>query len=245
MKFLKIVFFTFILISSSNANTIFYLIKIPNLEIYDDTAQNGLKYLKAIKPFQVGIRDNNVSCLSPKKELLEKKYRIIRQNLDKYSYDFLEKINFKYVVLCKNLSVGGIEAVGFSNPEMKTILINIGINTYDLGRISHHELFHIINENFKNIFNEIDWKDINEDSFLYSECSTCSENFGLDLIENQNGFLSEYSKSTPSEDMAEIFSFLMTRNSKIATIASSDKIIRKKINFIKDNIYKIDKNFKF
>ena len=32
-----------------------------------------------------------------------------------------------------------------------------------------------------------DWKDINEDSFLYSECSTCSENFGLDLIENQNG----------------------------------------------------------
>ncbi len=106
-------------------------------------------------------------------------------------------------------------------------------------------LFHIINENFKNIFNEIDWKDINEDSFLYSECSTCSENFGLDLIKNQNGFLSEYSKSTPSEDMAEIFSFLMTRKSKIATIASSDKIIRKKINFIKDNIYKIDNNFQF
>ncbi len=140
MKFLKIVFFTFILISSSNANTIFYLIKIPNLAIYDDTAQNGLKYLKAIKPFQVGIRDNNVSCLNPKKELLEKKYRIIRENLDRYSYDFLEKINFKYVVLCKNLSIGGIEAVGFSNPEMKTILINIGINTYDLGRISHHEI---------------------------------------------------------------------------------------------------------
>ena len=45
--------------------------------------------------------------------------------------------------------------------------------------------------------------------------------------------------------MAEIFSFLMTRKSKIATIASSDKIIRKKINFIKDNIYKIDKNFQF
>ena len=72
MKFLKIIFFTFILISSTNANTIFYLIKIPNLEIYDDTAQNGLKYLKAIKPFQVGIRDNNVSCSNPKKELLEK-----------------------------------------------------------------------------------------------------------------------------------------------------------------------------
>ena len=29
------------------------------------------------------------------------------QNLDKYSYDLLEKINFKYVVLCKNLSVSG------------------------------------------------------------------------------------------------------------------------------------------
>ena len=71
------------------------------------------------------------------------------------------------------------------------------------------------------------------------------DHFTWNLIENQSGFLSEYSKSTPSEDMAEIFSFLMTRKTKIVSIAAGDKIIRKKINFIKDNIYKIDKNFQF
>ena len=73
MKFLKIIFLIFILISSANANTIFYLIKIPNLEIYDNKSVNGLKYLKAMKPFNVGIRDNNVSCFNSNEEDIEKK----------------------------------------------------------------------------------------------------------------------------------------------------------------------------
>ena len=36
MKFLKIILLLFILISPSNANTIYNLIKIPNLEIYNN-----------------------------------------------------------------------------------------------------------------------------------------------------------------------------------------------------------------
>jgi len=64
MKYLKIILSILIFISSANANTIFYLIKIPNLEIHSGKSVNGLKYLKAIKPFSVGIRDNNVSCFN-------------------------------------------------------------------------------------------------------------------------------------------------------------------------------------
>ena len=56
MKFLKIILLLLILIATTNANTIYNLIKIPNLEIYENKSSNGLKYLMATKPFQVGIR---------------------------------------------------------------------------------------------------------------------------------------------------------------------------------------------
>ena len=68
MKFLKIIVSIFIFISPANANTIFYLIKIPNLEIHSSKSTNGIKYFKAVKPFEVGIRDNNVSCFNSNEE---------------------------------------------------------------------------------------------------------------------------------------------------------------------------------
>mgnify|MGYP007000104771 len=53
------------------------------------------------------------------------------------------------------------------------------------------------------------------------------------------GFITEYSRSTASEDMAEVFSHLMFGNLP----KKVDPILQKKIEFIKLNILKIDKNF--
>ena len=115
MKFLKIILSILIFISPANANTILYLIKIPNLEIHSSKSVNGLKYLKAIMPFEVGIKDNNVSCFNSSKEDIEKKMPIIKKNLNKYSSAFLHKINLKYIVLCEKLSVSQISAAGVPN----------------------------------------------------------------------------------------------------------------------------------
>ena len=60
--------------------------------------------------------------------------------------------------------------------------------------------------------------------------------------EKTKGFLTEYSMSTPSEDMAEVFSFLMTDKETIEDKINSDKILNNKVNFIKLNLAKIDKN---
>ena len=45
----------------------------------------------------------------------------------------------------------------------------------------------------------------------------------------------------PSEDMAEVYSHLITGNYKI----SDDKILNKKIKFIKNKLKEIDSNFLF
>lgn len=245
MKFLKITVLILILISHGNANTISYLIKIPNLEIYNNNSSNGLRYLKAIKAFQVGVRDNNVLCSKPNNKSIDEKFKIIKKNLDRYSVDFLDKINLKYIVLCEDLYVSDIPAAGIPNYKMRTIIINIKFNKYNLGRTIHHELFHIIYENHKNHYNTNAWSKFNDSKFIYAKCSTCSDRLDLTLYENTDGFLSEYSKSTASEDMAETFSFLMTDKKKIENKALKDLILNKKILFIKKNILKIDKNFKF
>tara|TARA_Y100000590_G_scaffold453862_1_gene599666 strand:+ start:639 stop:1376 length:738 start_codon:yes stop_codon:yes gene_type:complete len=245
MKFSKIIVVVLLLFSPANANTIFYLIKIPNLEIYNSNSANGLKYLKATKAFQVGIRDNSVLCSKQRNETVDEKFNIIKKNLDRYSYDFLYKINLKYIVLCENLSVSDIGAAGIPNYKMKTIIINTNFNKYNLGRTVHHELFHIINENYKNYFNKNIWSKFNNSKFEYAECSTCSDKLDLTILKKNEGFVTEYSMSTISEDMAEVFSFLMVDKKKIEDKALKDPILKKKIIFIKKNVLEIDKNFKF
>ena len=245
MRLIKIVLLLFAIISPANANTIYNLIKIPNLEIYKTNSVNGLKYLKATKPFQVGIRNNSVKCLNSSINDVNNKFKIVSKNFNKYSFNFLKKINLKYIVLCENLSVSEINSAGVPNHKMRTLIIDIKFNKDHFERVIHHEIFHIINESYKNYFNENMWKKFNTTKFKYVECSTCSDRLDLFLYEKTKGFLTEYSMSTASEDMAEVFSFLMTDENNIKNKAIKDSILNNKISFIKNNLLKIDNKFSF
>ena len=245
MKFLKIILSILIFISPANANTIFYLIKIPNLEIHHSKSMNGLRYLKATKPFNVGIRDNNVSCFNSSEEDIKQKMHLIEKNLNRYSSVFLNKINLKYIVLCENLTVSQINTAGVPNPKTKTLIIDIKFNEEHFERVLHHEIFHMIDESHKEKFLYEEWKNFNNPEFKYAECSTCSDRLGLSLLKQNKGFVTEYSMSTPSEDMAEVFSFLMINKKMIEGKASIDQILNNKILLIKKNILKIHENFNF
>ncbi len=245
MKFLIIILSILIFIAPANANTIFYLIKIPNLEIHNNKSVNGLKYLKANKPFNVGIRDNNVSCFNSSNEDIKKKIPIIEKNLNKYSSEFLNKINLKYIVLCENLSVSQIGAAGVPNTKTKTLIIDIKFNEEHFERVLHHEIFHMINDSHKKKFVNEEWKNFNNLEFKYAKCSTCTDKLGLSFLKEYKGFVTEYSMSTPSEDMAEVYSFIITDKKKIENKALNDSILNKKIIFIKKNILKIDETFNF
>jgi len=231
---------SFFLITPAKSNSIFNLIKIPNLEIYELKTSNKLKYFYAKKPFRLGVQ-KNIVCVNSDSQTYDKKYQIISKNLDRYSKEFLKEINLKYIVMCENLSISGINTAGIPDHVMKTLILDLKFNEKYFERVIHHELFHIINDGFKDLFDENEWKNFNESTFKYADCSTCSKKLGLDTYANTNGFFTEYSKTTPSEDMAEVFSHLVSKNYKI----SNDPILSKKIEFIKNKLRKIDKNFKF
>ena len=240
MRIFKLVLISFFLITSANSNSIYNLIKIPNLEIYKLKNPNKLKYFYATKPFRLGVQ-KNIACNNSDKRTYDEKYQIISSNLKRYSKEFLRKINLKYIVMCENLSISGINTAGIPDHLMKTLIIDLKFNEKYFERVIHHELFHIINDGYKQLFDDDEWKKFNEPNFKYADCSTCSKKLGLDTYKNTNGFFTEYSMTIPSEDMAEVYSHLIMGNYKNA----DDKILNKKIKFIKDKLKEIDNTFVF
>ena len=234
ISFLLFFFLTF----QVHANTIYNLIKIPNLDIYETNTPNKLRYLYAKQPFTIGV-DNNINCYNSEKKILDKKYKIIKKNLDKYDQKFLKKINLKYIVLCEDLSISKINTAGIPDNVMKTLILDVKFNERYFERVIHHEVFHIINDSYKELFNEKLWSNFNIKEFKYAECSTCTDKLGLDTYKKTDGFFTEYSRSTASEDMAEVFSHLMIKSN----LNDIDPILEKKIQFIRLNLLKIDQSF--
>ena len=227
--------------NSLNANEINYLLNIPNLEIYKLNNANKLKYLSAKKNFKIGI-NNNITCDKTSKENLNKNFPIINKNLEIYKSEFLKKINLRFIVLCENLFISKINTAGIPDHEKRTLILDLNFNKKYFERVIHHEVFHMIHDSFKNIFDEEVWSSFNNKEFQYAECSTCSDRLGLDLYNETNGFLTEYSKSIPSEDMAEVYSFLITNKINIKNKSKKDSILSNKVKFIEYGINKI-KNF--
>ena len=240
MNLIRIIILSLFVFTQSQADTIYNLIKIPNLEIYEINTSNKLRYLYAKEPFTIGL-DNNINCFNSEKKVLNEKYKIIQKNLNRYNQKFLKKINLKYIVLCEDLSISKINTAGIPDNVMKTLILDIKFNEKYFERVIHHEVFHIINDSYKEIFDEKEWSNFNVKNFRYAECSTCTDKLGLDTYSNTEGFFTEYSQSTASEDMAEVFSHLITGNYK----NSEDKILNKKIKFIKDILNTVDNNFVF
>jgi hypothetical protein len=227
--------------SHVKADEIYNLIKIPNLEIYKLKNENNIRYLNAKGDFKIGV-DDNITCNKTNQENLNSKFPIIERNIKRYNSKFLKKIDLKYVVFCEGLFVSKINTGGIPDNKNRTLILDISFNEKYFERMIHHEIFHMIQNSYEDHFNDLKFSLFNNSDFEYAECSTCSDRLNLDLYENTNGFLTEYSKSIPSEDMAEIFSFLMVNKNLIEEKIKNDSILNKKVNFIKSKISKIDEN---
>ena len=107
---------------------------------------------------------------------------------------------------------------------MRTLILDIKFNKKYFERVIHHEVFHLINDTYKNFFSDEEWKKFNNSNFKYTKCSTCSDRLNLSILVKTQGFLTEYSMSTPSEDMAEIFSFLIKDKKTVENIALKDPV---------------------
>ena len=160
MCLIRLIILSLFIITQTQADTIYNLIKIPNLEIYDIKTTNKLRYLYAKKPFTLGS-EKNIKCYNSKKNILDKKYKIIKESLNRYDQEFLKKINLKYIVMCEDLSISNINTASIPDNIMKTLILDIKFDKKYFERVIHHEVFHIINDSFKEIFDEKIWSNFN------------------------------------------------------------------------------------
>ena len=231
-------------ITAVKADEIYNLIKIPNLDIYKIDTKNKIRYLNTSNDFRIGL-EKNITCARTDPNNLSNKFLIIKKNLNSYSPSFLKKNNIRYLVMCENLFISNINTGGIPDTKKRTLIIDINFNPKYFERMIHHEIFHMIQKSNSKYFDEEKWVSLNTEDFEYAKCSTCSDRLNLDLYKNTEGFLTEYSKSIPSEDMAEVFSFLMTDKAKVEVKSDDDMILKNKIDFIKSSLLKIDSSFKF
>jgi len=245
MNLIKAILLLIFFITPIKANTIYNIIKIPNLEIYEINTKNKLKYFYAARPFRLGIQ-KNIVCSNPNNKDLEIKYKTIYKELNKYSYDYLKKINLKYIVMCENLSISELYTAGIPDNIMKTLILDIKFNEDYFERVIHHEVFHVVYLQHKKIFSDEEWIKFNDSNFKYAACSTCTKNIGLEKYEQTKGFFTEYSKSTASEDMAEVYSHMIyLKKDEIDRIRKLDPILNDKISYIKNKIKQINSSFTF
>ena len=245
MNLLRAILLLIVFIAPIKANSIYNIIKIPNLEIYEINTKNKLKYFYAAAPFRLGTQ-KNIVCSNPDKKYLKIKYQTIYKNLSRYSYNYLKKINLKYIVMCENLSISELYTAGIPDNVMKTLILDIKFNEDYFDRVIHHEVFHIIYLQHKEIFDDNEWSKFNNPKFKYDECSTCTKKIGLETYKKTKGFFTEYSMSTASEDMAEVYSHLIyLEKNEINQIRKLDTILNNKISYIEGKIKQIDNSFTF
>ena len=70
MILIRIIILSLFILTQSKADTIYNLIKIPNLDVYEINTPNKLRYLYAKQPFTIGV-DNNINCFNSEKKILD------------------------------------------------------------------------------------------------------------------------------------------------------------------------------
>ena len=90
--FLFIILFQFLHV---NADEIYNLLKIPNLEIYKLKNENNIRYLNAKGDFKIGVNDN-ITCNKTTQQNLNTKFQVIERNIKRYNSKFLKAADPEY-----------------------------------------------------------------------------------------------------------------------------------------------------
>ena len=89
-----------------------------------------------------------------------------------------------------------------------------------LRHVFHHEFYHIIDSQLTNVIIDNQWEKINKNKYSDTEISG-----DLNLDNSINGFITQYARNNQSEDKAELFAMLITKNSEVKKLLNEDKVL--------------------
>lgn len=177
---------------------------------------------------------NAITAKAAPKKAIEEFCAILARELAAYPDEFFRQLELERMVLCRELRRDGAEFGGLSEYDTDTIHFEITqgkeLKHYQTSKV-HHEIFHFLDYRDDATIDKDDaWDKLNPSGFKYD--SARSGWFGFE--EKNPGFLNTYSMTAIGEDKAEIFGHLAVRAAEMETRAGKDKVIRRKIDRMKE-----------
>ncbi len=180
---------------------------------------------------------------------LEKYFKLFKEEFDKYSNEFFERIKIKSINFVKNLKVDNSNSKRYipisttPDPETSSLIVDIdhpSKNDLYNRQCIHHELFHLIDFNLNGtfVFQDLGWLDLNPKNFTYGNggwTAYFDKNF-KNIQHPKDGFVSEYATLSIDEDRAETWMYTMTDHLKdyLKQWMLEDKILEEKVKYLKE-----------
>ena len=168
------------------------------------------------------------------------------------------RIGLKRIVICKELSHLGIACGGLARARDGVIFFNSVL--YDGRRVKkapercfYHEIFHLLDDamgcgDFTKYDGRVaferdtEWEKLNDAGFQYS--SQWRTHYStLEAKAITPGIWTYYSMTSPSEDKAVLFAYLMTDHEKLVACSKRDRMLEQKIHVLKSRLLKCDPSF--
>ena len=185
-------------------------------------------FLRNIKTFN----QKNFECkknVTPFKQLIY----LIKKEIDVYPIEFINNSGLKFVMICETLILNESQVVGVApgHYDQSPGVFYISVNKLKNGKndprvqsmlrhVFHHEFYHIIDSQLTNVIIDNQWEKINKNKYSDTEISG-----DLNLDNSINGFITQYARNNQSEDKAELFAMLITKNSEVKKLLNEDKVL--------------------
>lgn len=167
--------------------------------------------------------------------------RLIAEELTHYPAAFLKRIGLQRVVLCNDLTFEKTPCLAYADVEHGRLYVNAttGSDPAHARRTVHHEVFHQIDfAADQRLDADPVWEAVNPPGFRYAMNaeSLQSDHEASRPDDSLRGFLNRYAMSSPAEDKAEVFAYLVTDRTMMRERIVGDAILRRKSELIRTAI---------
>jgi len=178
--------------------------------------------------------------------------------LSSYPPGLFKRAGLKRIIICKELSLLGDVCGGLTRSQDGIIFFNSLLYDgkrakNDPERCFHHELFHLLDNamGFSDItkYDELagferdpEWEELNDEGFRYDPLWRKYYS-RLEAKAIKPGIWTYYSMSSPAEDKAVLFSYMVIEYDKLKELSKKDEILERKISLLRRRLFIFDAFF--
>ncbi|MHC4938343.1 MAG: putative zinc-binding metallopeptidase [Planctomycetota bacterium] len=203
----------------------------------------GIRVLVQEKKYERNTLHGKLAYGEADKKSVQRYARILAEEFARYPKEFVRRSGLRALVLCGGLMFNGQKRAALPDRGRWVVIYDVTAAPRQPAyarHVIHHEYFHLIDwvgSSWK--WRIPQWKKLNAQGFKYGKGGRTMQhdNTAWSLATGTKGFLNRYSQSSVSEDMAEVFAFLMTRPKEVARRAEQDEILKAKVRVMKSHLH--------